>query len=64
MALLRMRIGCGAALAASPIMKLVQGQVPVGWWGAGEEQVLPSPRRCVLGGLPACWPTMGWTGRW
>jgi hypothetical protein len=32
--------------------------------GAGEEQVLPSPRRCVLGGLPACWPTMGWTGRW
>ena len=38
--------------------------------GAGEEQVRPSPagapksRRCVLGGLPACWLTMGWTGRW
>ena len=59
--------GVQAAAPRSPPGRpgeLVQGQVPVGWWGAGEEQVLPSPRRCVLGGLPACWPTMGWTGRW
>jgi hypothetical protein len=40
--------------------ELVQRQVPVGWRGAGEGAGAPSPRRFVLGRLPACWPT--WAG--
>jgi hypothetical protein len=41
-----MRTGCGAALAAWLTMKLVQGQVPVGWLGSREGQVLTRrPRR-------------------
>jgi hypothetical protein len=64
----------GAASQASRLRRRARRLADQGSWsrarcrsvggGAGEEQVLPSPRRCVLGGLPACWPTMGWTGRW
>jgi len=64
----------GAASQASRLRRRARRLADQGSWsrarcrsvggGAGEEQVLPSPRRCVLGGLPACCPTMGWTGRW
>jgi hypothetical protein len=59
--------GVQAAAPRSPPGRpgeLVQRQVPVGWRGEqGSSRRSQSPRRCVLGGLPACWPTMGWTGR-
>jgi hypothetical protein len=40
-------------------------RVPVGWLGSTRgSRCSQVPRRCVLGRLPACCSTWGWTGRW